>query len=175
MDENPGKTSARPLILSLPALPMPLEIERKFRVTNDTWRDGPPGERIAQGYLSQDPDRTVRIRISGNLAWLTIKGRNQGITRTEFEYPIPPAEARDLLKLCLPSVIDKTRYRRQWADHEWEIDVFHGENSGLILAEVELADESVTPDLPPWAGEDVSSDSRFFNSCLARFPYSLWR
>lgn len=153
---------------------MALEIERKFLVINDEWRGDAPGERIAQGYLSQDPDRTVRVRISGNQAWLTIKGRNHGITRAEFEYAIPPDEARELLGLCLPSVIDKTRYRRQWAGQEWEIDVFHGENTGLVVAELELADAAVRPELPPWVGEEVSADSRYFNSCLASFPYRQW-
>ena len=134
---------------------MPAEIERKFLVADDSWRDGTPGVRIAQGYLSHDPERTVRVRIGGEKAWLTIKGRTHGITRAEFEYEIPPDEARSLLGLCLPSVIDKTRHEISHAGHLWEVDVFHGENAGLVIAEVELADESISPELPPWVGAEV--------------------
>lgn len=153
---------------------MAAEIERKFLVANDSWRDGSPGVRIAQGYLSLDPDRTVRVRLAGENAWITIKGRTQGITRAEFEYAIPPEEARDLLQLCLPSVIDKTRYEVRHGGHVWEIDVFHGENDGLIVAEVELADESESPEMPGWAGTEVSDEVRYFNSHLARHPFAQW-
>ncbi len=153
---------------------MAAEIERKFLVANDSWRDGTPGLKIAQGYLSQDPDCTVRVRIAGENSWLTIKGRTQGITRAEFEYLIPLTDAQNLLKLCLPSVIDKTRYQVHFGGHIWEIDVFHGENHGLIVAEVELTDESISPEIPPWIGAEVSSDSRYFNSCLASLPFSKW-
>ena len=153
---------------------MPTEIERKFLVTDDSWRDGTPGVRIAQGYLSQDPDRTVRVRIGGEKAWLTIKGRAHGITRAEFEYAIPLDDARALLELCLPSVIDKTRHEISHAGHLWEVDVFHGDNTGLMIAEVELADDAISPELPPWVGAEVSADARYFNSCLAVLPYAKW-
>ena len=153
---------------------MAAEIERKFLLADDSWRDGTPGVRIAQGYLSQDPDRTVRVRVAGENAWLTIKGRSREITRAEFEYEIPLADATELLAMCLPSVIDKTRHRVSYAGHVWEIDVFHGANEGLVIAEVELADESISPDTPPWAGAEVSSDARYFNSCLAVLPYTKW-
>lgn len=153
---------------------MPSEIERKFLVIDDSWHDGLPGVRIAQGYLSQDPNRTVRVRIAGEKAWLTIKGRSVGISRAEFEYEIPLADARELLGLCLPSVIDKTRHEVSYGGHLWEIDVFHGENEGLLIAEVELADEAVSPELPPWVGAEVSADARYFNSCLATRPYAKW-
>jgi adenylate cyclase len=153
---------------------MPLEIERKFLVTDDSWRDGAPGTRISQGYLSQDPDRTVRVRIGGERAWLTIKGRTCGMTRAEFEYEIPVAEARELLALCLPVVIDKTRFRVSFGGHLWEIDVFHGGNDGLIIAEVELVAEAISPALPPWVGDEVSAEARYFNSCLAARPYANW-
>lgn len=153
---------------------MPSEIERKFLVADNSWRDGSPGVRISQGYLSRDADRTVRVRIGGENAWLTIKGRTQGITRAEFEYAIPVAEARELLALCLPSVIDKTRYEVDFAGHVWEIDVFHGDNDGLVVAEVELDDESVNPEIPPWAGKEVSDDDRYYNSNLAARPYAIW-
>jgi CYTH domain-containing protein len=150
------------------------EIERKFLVADDSWRDGTAGVRIAQGYLSQDPDRTVRVRLAGENAWLTIKGRTEGITRAEFEYAIPADDAQELLGLCLPSVIDKTRHEVSFGGHLWEIDVFHGDNEGLVIAEVELADESISPELPPWVGAEVSSDARYFNSCLAAQPYARW-
>ena len=153
---------------------MAAEIERKFLVTNEPWRDGSHGIRIAQGYLSQDPDRTVRVRIAGENAWITVKGRTEGITRAEFEYPIPLEDARALLELCLPSVIDKTRYEISSGGHLWEVDVFHGDNHGLVIAEVELGDESDSPELPSWVGAEVSADARYFNSCLAVFPYSKW-
>lgn len=153
---------------------MASEIERKFLVTGDTWNDGSSGVRIAQGYLSLDPDRSVRVRLAGDEAWLTIKGRAEGITRAEFEYPIPPQDARALLEMCLPSVIDKTRHRIPFAGHVWEIDVFHGANDGLVIAEVELADESVIIDPPPWVGADVSSDFRYYNTSLATCPFGKW-
>lgn len=153
---------------------MPAEIERKFLVADDSWRDGTTGVRIAQGYLSQDPDHTVRVRIAGENAWLTIKGRTLGITRAEFEYAIPLDDARSLLGLCLPSIIDKTRHEISHAGHLWEVDVFHGENAGLVIAEVELADESISPELPPWLGAEVSAEARYFNSCLAVLPYAKW-
>ena len=130
--------------------------------------------RIAQGYLSLDPDRSVRVRLAGNKAWLTIKGRTEGITRAEFEYPIPPQDARNLLEMCLPSVIDKTRHRIPFGGHVWEVDVFHGANEGLVIAEVELADESVILDPPPWAGAEVSSDFRYYNASLATRPFGAW-
>ena len=153
---------------------MAAEIERKFLVADDSWRDGSTGVRIAQGYLSQDPDRTVRVRLAGENAWITIKGRTEGITRAEFEYGIPPEDARALLGLCLPSVIDKTRYKVRHGGHMWEIDVFHGENGGLIVAEVELSEEGESPEMPGWVGEEVSSDVRYFNSALARNPFMHW-
>ncbi len=153
---------------------MPSEIERKFLVTGDSWRDSSPGVRIAQGYLTQDTERTVRVRIGGEKAWLTVKGRSVGISRAEFEYEIPVSEARELLGLCLPSVIDKTRHEVPHAGHVWEVDVFHGENDGLIVAEVELEDESDSPELPEWVGDEVSSDARYFNSRLAVVPYAKW-
>jgi CYTH domain-containing protein len=146
------------------------EIERKFLVRDDSWNDGSPGVRIAQGYLTMDPDRTVRVRLAGDNAWLTVKGRTFGITRTEFEYPVPPDDARDLLEMCLPSVIDKTRHRIEFRGHVWEVDVFHGANEGLVIAEVELADENVSPELPPWVGQEVSDDERYYNANLASRP-----
>lgn len=154
---------------------MAFEIERKFLVCGDGWRDGSPGLRMAQGYLTLDPDRTVRVRLAGEDAWLTVKGRAQGVRRAEFEYEIPAADARELLAMCLPSVIDKTRHRVESGGHVWEVDVFHGANEGLVLAEVELADESVSPELPPWVGEEVSADLRYYNASLASRPFGSFR
>lgn len=154
---------------------MPSEIERKFLVANDSWRTGSAaGVRIAQGYLSLDPDRTVRVRLADNQAWITIKGRSSGISRSEFEYSIPTEEAIELLSLCLPSVIDKTRHRIQHAGYLWEVDVFHGANNGLVLAEVELPDETTDPPIPAWVGEEVSDDPRYYNASLATHPFSAF-
>jgi adenylate cyclase len=150
------------------------EIERKFLVIGDSWNDGSTGVRFTQGYLSLDPDRSVRVRLAGDEAWLTIKGRTECITRAEFEYPIPPRDARELLEMCLPSLIDKTRHRIPFGGHVWEVDVFHGANVGLVMAEVELEDESVNPDLPPWVGAEVSSDLRYYNASLATRPFGAW-
>ena len=149
---------------------MPCEIERKFLVCNDTWRAGTPGTRITQGYLNMDPDRSVRVRVAGDLAWLTIKGRSHGISRAEFEYPIPAGDARELLETCLPSLIDKTRHRIRFSGFVWEVDEFHGANQGLVLAEIEIPDPATEVPLPPWVGEEVSHDPRFYNANLACHP-----
>ena len=154
---------------------MPLEIERKFLVAREDWRAAAgPGTRLAQGYLCADPGRTVRIRLAGEEAWLTIKGPSDGISRAEFEYPIPPAEAREMLDLCLPSVIEKTRHRLDFEGFTWEIDEFHGEIEGLLLAEVELTSADQAPPLPGWLGPEVSDDPRYANSRLARHPFCRW-
>lgn len=153
---------------------MALEIERKFLVADDSWRDGSSGVRMAQGYLSLDPDRTVRVRLAAENAWITVKGRTHGITRAEFEYEIPAEDAAELLEICLPSVIDKTRHRVEFGGHLWEVDVFHGANHGLVLAEVELEDASVCPELPPWIGAEVSGDARYFNASLSACPFSAF-
>lgn len=154
---------------------MAVEIERKFLVRDASWREGEPaGMRMSQGYLSRERGRTVRVRLAGNQAWLTIKGMAEGISRPEYEYNIPVEDAAELLSLCTGSVIDKTRYPIAYGGHVWEVDVFHGENAGLIVAEVELADESEIPEMPPWVGEEVSEDRRYANSMLAERPFSEW-
>jgi len=149
------------------------EIERKFLVTGDGWRPGPPGVRQRQGYLSVEERATVRVRIDGERGTLTIKGEQRGITRTEFEFAIPLADAEEILGLCA-FVVEKTRYLREHAGRTWEVDVFHGANEGLVTAEVELAreDEEFAP--PPWVGADVSSDLRYRVARLARQPYRGW-
>lgn len=154
---------------------MAVEIERKFLVADGSWRDGAAaGVRMSQGYLSRETGRTVRVRVAGEKAWLTIKGAAEGISRAEFEYEIPVAEAVELLGLCEPSVIDKTRFCVAHHGHIWEVDVFHGENEGLVVAEVELADAAEVPEMPPWVGEEVSDDRRYANSMLSRTPFSAW-
>jgi adenylate cyclase len=150
------------------------EIERKFLVCDDSWRDGSPGQRMAQGYLTRDPDRSVRVRLAGQKAWLTIKGRTRGISRAEFEYEIPAEQARELLAICLPAVIEKTRHRIDFRGHVWEIDEFHGANEGLVVAEVELTDKEAEPDLPPWIGAEVSADDRYYNASLSVRPFRDW-
>jgi len=153
---------------------MGMEIERKFLLRDASWNDGTPGLRMVQGYLGFDPDRTVRVRLAGEEAWLTIKGRGEGISRAEFEYAIPADDARQLLAMCAGAVIDKTRHRVRHGGHLWEVDVFHGANDGLVVAEVELDAEDEAVELPPWVGEEVSADRRYANSSLAKVPSSAW-
>lgn len=153
---------------------MPVEIERKFLVAGTAWRT-PDGQRIVQGYLNRDKARTVRVRIAGSQAFLTIKGATTGATRAEFEYPIPLADAEALLGLCDGPLIDKVRHRVAFGGLLWEVDEFLGENAGLVVAEVELASEDQTVDLPPWVGEEVTHDPRYFNSSLATRPFRQWR
>lgn len=155
---------------------MKLEIERKFLVDNDSWRTGAAGILYRQGYLCADPDRTVRVRLGGETAILAIKGATEGIARSEFEYPIPAAEARQLLDhLCLQPPIEKLRYLVDFAGLTWEIDEFLDANAGLLLAEVELDHPDQEVVLPPWAGREVTHDHRFYNAWLARHPYSTWK
>lgn len=156
---------------------MAWEIERKFLLVPGAWRPGPGrGVLVRQGYLSDDPDRTVRVRIMGREAFLTVKGRNRGLIRDEFEYPIPLPEAQTMLdRLCLRPLIEKRRHRERWNGRVWEIDVFEGENAGLTVAEVELPDPALPMLLPPWVGAEVSDDPRYYNSNLAKHPYAEWR
>lgn len=154
---------------------MGVEIERKFRVTRDDFLDGLSGERLIQGYLSHEIRGTVRVRLQGDRAWLTIKGETRGATRREFEYPIPVDDARVLLdEMCPAGVIDKTRYRLPLDGHTWEVDVFHGDNRGLVIAEIELNHEHEDFTRPDWLGEEVTDDPRYYNSALSRTPYALW-
>jgi len=154
---------------------MPIEIERKFLLKNDDWRPGANGTDYRQGYLSVDPQRSVRIRKSGQQAWLAIKGATEGIARLEFEYPIPAADAEALLALCPPTVIEKTRYVIRQDKHCWEIDEFHGANEGLLLAEIELDDANETFEKPDWLGDEVTHDPRYYNAMLSTHPYCQWK
>jgi len=153
---------------------MAIEIERKFLVKDAIWKDGATGTRYVQAYLSTDPQRTVRLRMAGSEAWLTIKGPTAGNTRPEFEYSIPPADAEQILALCLRPFIEKIRYRIEYQGRIWEVDEFLGDNQGLVVAEVELADEGEALELPPWIGEEVSDEPRYFNANLIAHPYSRW-
>ena len=156
---------------------MGVEIERKFRVRAG-WRPDGAGEEIAQGYLCSVPERTVRVRLRGGRGYLTVKGKNGGADaarRAEFEYEIPAADARALLALAEPGVIEKERCLVPMADgHTWEVDVFHGENEGLVVAEIELGAEDEPFARPDWLADEVTGDARYYNSSLARPPYRLW-
>jgi len=151
-----------------------LEIERKFLVDTKKWMPKNEGLKIIQGYLSVDKERVVRVRIKGNHAFLTIKGNQQGITRTEFEYEIPVNEASDLLTMCLDFPVSKTRYLEQIEGLTWEIDIFDDANKGLVMAEVELENENQHVALPEWIIEEVSDDHRYFNAWLSNHPFSTW-
>jgi len=151
------------------------EIERKFLVTNDTWRTKATGTRYRQGFLSTEPERTVRVRIAGDRGTLTIKGKTIGATRPEFEYDIPREDAEQLLDtLCQRPLIEKVRYLLPQGLHTWEVDVFEGDNAGLVVAEIELRSEDEVFERPPWLGEEVTHDARYFNASLVHKPYNRW-
>jgi len=154
---------------------MAQEIERKFRVANDDWRAmASSSSSLKQGYLSSSAEATVRVRLEDNLGTVTIKSKTNGITRNEFEYAIPAQEAKELLMLCSGPLIEKIRYRIPQENHTWEIDVFEGDNDGLIIAEIELTSDEDYFAKPQWLGEEVSGDSRYYNSNLATHPYVNW-
>jgi adenylate cyclase len=154
---------------------MPTEIERKFLVKGDDWRTLATGTVYRQGYLSTKKGCTVRVRLVGDRGYLTIKGSTKGISRAEYEYPIPAEDAQEMLdNLCEAPLIEKTRYKIEFAGLTWEVDEFAGENQGLIIAEVELTDENQTIQLPDWIGKEVSDDSRYFNANLVQHPFSQW-
>ncbi len=151
-----------------------LEIEKKFLVKEDIFPRTDQADIMKQGYLSVDKERVVRVRIEGEKAWLTIKGRLQGISRPEFEYEIPVADAAQLLKLCINFTIEKIRHRIPENGILWEVDEFLGLNKGLILAEIELENEDQEVVLPGWIGQEVTHDYRYYNSWLSANPYSTW-
>jgi len=155
---------------------MAQEIERKFLVAGSSWKDGATGTLTRQGYLSSVKERTVRVRVAGRKAFLTIKGVSRGVTRSEFEYPIPVADAEAMLEaLCERPLIEKTRWLVPFEGFTWEVDEFHGANAGLVVAEVELPRADTKPHLPPWVREEVSSDPRYFNANLVKNPYKNWK
>ncbi|MBU2513339.1 CYTH domain-containing protein [bacterium] len=154
---------------------MAIEIERKFLVKDNNWR-GVEGTRFRQGYLNREIDRTVRVRIAGDHGFITIKGKTTKATRPEFEYEIPLKDAEEMLDtLCLRPLIEKTRYLVEFEGAIFEVDEFTGENSGLVIAELELNTESQPFPKPDWLGEEVTNDPRYFNSNLVKNPYSRWR
>lgn len=154
---------------------MSKEIERKYLVKPGAWVPQGPGTHFKQGYLNSQKERVVRVRIEGAAAKLTIKGPTKGVSRSEFEYPLPVEDAEILLdELCEQPLIDKHRHVETHAGCRWEIDVFHGDNEGLVVAEIELSSEAARVTLPDWAGEEVSSDPRYFNSNLLKHPYKAW-
>ncbi|MBQ8650815.1 MAG: CYTH domain-containing protein [Flavobacteriales bacterium] len=152
------------------------EIERKFLVKGDFMPYVVSSTHIAQGYLSSVAERTVRVRLRGDKGYLTIKGRSSddGLSRYEWEKEIPAGEACELLKLCEGGVIDKTRHIIPYGRHTWEVDVFHGENEGLVMAEIELSDTCEEFEKPEWIADEVTGDKRYYNSYISSHPYSRW-
>ncbi len=155
---------------------MATEIERKFLLRNDDWRrQADAGTPFKQGYLAGSDRASVRVRIEGEQANINIKSATLGVRRQEFEYPVPLADAGELLAtLCEQPLIEKTRYHVDYAGHRWEIDVFEGDNAGLVVAEIELTDENEPFERPPWLGEEVSDDPRYYNVSLVKHPYRDW-
>lgn len=153
---------------------MGIEIERKFLLKGDAWRDLGKAVHYAQGYLVAEPERTVRIRIAGEKAFIAVKGPTDGVSRKEFEYEIPTEDAAEMLKLSPFPVIEKFRTKILWEGKIWEVDEFKGDNEGLIMAEIELFSADETFAVPPWIGEEVSGDLRYYNSYLSRNPYKNW-
>ncbi len=154
---------------------MAKEIERKFLVDKNIFKPTGEGECIAQGYLSSMPERTVRVRIKNQCGYLTVKGKTDGISRSEFEYKIPESDAEELLRLCEPSIIVKRRYTVNVNGSIWEVDVFEGDNAGLVVAEIELQSEGEDFVKPDWLGAEVSFDAKYYNSNLSKNPYKLWK
>jgi adenylate cyclase len=153
---------------------MGVEIERKFLLAGDGWRALGKPVLLRQGYLSLEPARVVRVRVDGDKAYITIKGKGKGASRGEWEYPIPLADANELLELCKQPFIEKYRRKIEFEGNMWEVDEFLGANQGLVLAEIELDSEDQAFDKPDWIGEDVTHDKRYYNSNLVKHPFSSW-
>ena len=156
---------------------MAKEIERKFLVNGDFKSEAFKSIRIIQGYLSSVPERTVRVRVKGDKGFITIKGigNASGITRFEWEKEIPVEDVKELLLICEPGVIDKTRYLVKAGEYTFEVDEFHGDNEGLIVAELELPDENAPFERPDWLGEEVTDDSCYYNAALSVNPFKTWK
>ena len=154
---------------------MGCEIERKFLIDPAKWQKPEKGVRIMQGYLIRSEGLSLRLRLADDKAFLTIKGASKGISRSEFEYEIPPEDLEAMLKeFGSGKYISKMRYYEQVGDHRWEIDIFEGENAGLAVAEIELQSEDETFELPSWVTEEVSGDFRYRNAYLVENPYTKW-
>lgn len=152
------------------------EIERKFLVNHAEWEklNKPEGKTIIQSYLATNPNKTIRVRIYGEQGFITIKGKAKGLTRPEFEYEIPLTDAKEMINLFGEVNIEKKRYEIKINNHIWEVDVFEGDNQGLILAEIELATENEIFTKPHWITEEVSSNPKYFNSNLQKCPFNNW-
>lgn len=154
---------------------MAIEIERKFLVTNDQYKLNAESALFRQGYLSIEHDRTVRVRTYDGQGFLTIKGKTEACCREEYEYSIPVQDANKMLDiLCIKPIIEKVRYFLTYKGFEWVIDEFHGENSGLVIAEIELEEELQEFEKPIWIGEEVTTDIRYYNSNLIKNPFKKW-
>lgn len=156
---------------------MPKEIERKFLTTSIDYRTSAKGEAYKQGYICRQADKIVRIRVAGSHAYVTIKGKlHNATTRNEYEYEIPVEHAEEMLsELCEKPLIEKTRYKVCWGKDVWEIDEFHGENEGLVVAELEIPSEDYRFSLPPWIGKEVTDDPKYINANLVTNPYKSWK
>ncbi len=156
---------------------MPQEIERKFLVNIPLWDklNKPEPEHFRQGYLFSNPEKTIRVRTTNSTAFITIKGKSNGASRSEFEYEIPRNEAIELLNEFSETELSKARYHINHEGHLWEVDVFEGENHGLIVAEIELQDENEKFEIPEWISEEVTEDTRYYNSNLTKNPFSKWK
>jgi CYTH domain-containing protein len=152
------------------------EIEKKFLITNDSWRTLGTGKDYCQGYLNSGEGATLRIRTIGEKGIITVKGPNEGGKRLEFEYDIPYKDAREMLeRLCRKPLIEKTRYKVPFGGFTWEVDEFKGENTGLIFAEIELEAVDQPFEIPDWIGKEVTGDVRYYNANLVSYPFSKWR
>lgn len=154
-----------------------IEIERKFLVLSNVFKsEAFEQNRIVQGYLSSNPERTVRVRVKGDKGFLTVKGKGSesGMSRLEWEKEITVNEAKQLLSICEKGVIDKIRYEIKIGSHVYEVDVFSGENEGLIIAEIELTSESESFEKPDWLGQEVTNDEKYYNAYLSKNPYKNW-
>lgn len=155
---------------------MAIEIERKFLVKSDAWREGAIPTPIRQGYIFANPAKSVRVRTLGDLGFITVKTGRQGAGVSEFEYEIPLTDANELLELaCEQPIIEKVRYTREDFGHTWEIDVFKAANAGLIMAEVELKHAAEPVRRPSWVGDEVTGDPRYYNANLFKNPYHNWQ
>ena len=155
---------------------MGVEIERKFLVDHEKWSlvNKPQGTYLKQGYILNDVHKIIRVRIAGQQAYITLKGAASGITRSEFEYSIPVKDAVELLDQFAGACIEKTRYRISFNEKVWEVDVFAGDNAGLIVAEIELTHEQETFNLPDWIGDEVTGQDKYYNSSLSVHPFNRW-
>ncbi|MEI6883067.1 MAG: CYTH domain-containing protein [Bacteroidota bacterium] len=156
---------------------MGIEIERKFLVDHTLWAElpKPEGKEYRQGYMNDEPGKTIRVRIAGNKGFITIKGATSNNTRDEYEYEIPAGDAEELLEKFTVSQVTKTRYCIIFNQKTWEVDVFHDDNHGLIVAEIELRTADETFEVPSWIGLEVSGDRRYYNSALASNPFTTWK